>query len=351
MTSREIVERALLKQQTERMPCFPLIDSAFASAYARVPLRELECDPETHARALTVCADHLPVDGLYVNICLSGKQAAKPSVGNGGVLLDEALELKIPLNDVMSITHTDIVDMDDERIQKAELFHPGMRETMKFMPDRIKEKQAVCVGISGTFTQGAFLFGIERFMISLIDNPEGVRAMLDRRHEQVLRQASELLDDGARFIWIGEGPASGSLISPEFYRSFALPYEISLTDHIRRRGGLSILHICGNTRALLPDIAKSGADGLDLDYPVELTQAFDAVSPAMAVKGNINPILFLPGKETELTEAAVRAAAIGGGRRGFIMSTGCLVPRDSSLEAFGILAEVCGIGGHGKQSR
>jgi len=341
MNGKELIECALLKRPVSRLPCFPLIDTAFASAYAGKPVRELELNPEIHARALSLCAENLPVDGFYVNICLSDAQAKDIDAERGTLILDGALEVKIPEDDVMSVAKTDITDLSDERLFKAELFHPGMRETMRCIPERIKESFGACVGLSGTFTQGAFLLGVERFMMELIDNPDGVLAMLERRHETVLRQADELLEDGARFIWIGEGPASGSLISPEFYRAFVLPFEKSLTSHIRKRGGLSILHICGNTQALLSDIAKSGADGFDLDHPVDLAAAIAALSPAVAVKGNINPVLFLPGNERELESAVKKAIGLGEYTPGFIPSTGCLVPRDSSHEAFRIFARAC----------
>jgi len=344
MTGRTLTEQALQKKPTNRLPCFPLIDLAFASSFIGKPLRELEIHPKYHADALSLCAQKLPVDGIYVNICLSETQTKGNASGSDTILLDEALELKLPENDVMSIAHSRISDLDDDRIFNAELFHPGMRETMRQLSDSIKQSHAICVGLSGTFTQGAFLLGLERFMMELIDNPSGVKKMLDRRHEKVLTQASELLDDGARFIWIGEGPASGSLISPAFYDTFVLPYEKSLTDFIRAKGGLSILHICGNTTALLLGIAKSGADGFDLDYPVDLKRAIDVLLPNIAVKGNINPTLFLSGCEAELitqTKAAVQDVK---GKPGAILSTGCLVPRDSLPEAFKIFAEICATG-------
>jgi len=85
----------------------------------------------------------------------------------------------------------------------------------------------------------AFLFGITEFMMALLDRPEAVRKALERRHEVALQQAREICAAGARFIWIGEGLGSGSLISPEQYREFALPYEQSLAEEIRKAGGLS----------------------------------------------------------------------------------------------------------------
>jgi len=50
------------------------------------------------------------------------------------------------------------------------------------------------------------------------------------------------------------------------YAEFVLPYEQALADEIRRLGGLSLLHICGNTTPALAEIAKSRVDGVDVDY-------------------------------------------------------------------------------------
>ena len=57
----------------------------------------------------------------------------------------------------------------------------------------------------------------------------------------------------------------------------------------------------------------------------------------MAVKGNINPTLFLPNHVGALA-AACRATLQSAPARGFILSTGCLVPRDSTGEAFTVMA-------------
>jgi hypothetical protein len=139
MTGREIVERALLKKPVPRIPCFPLIDTAFASAYAGKPLRELELNPNIHARALSLCAERLPVDGFYVNICLSEKQAAGFDPARGILDLDRALEVKIPENDVMSVAKTGIGDLTDERLFEAELFTRGCAKQCGLYPKGSKK--------------------------------------------------------------------------------------------------------------------------------------------------------------------------------------------------------------------
>ena len=334
-----IIERALLKQKTRRLPCFPLIDIAFASSYAGQPMREVQLDPQLHARALSKCAEQLPVDGIYINLCLDALQGKR--ISESEVLIDKSLHLVIPENDVLSISSTDIKSLTDDRILEAELFHPGMLATFKNINDYIKNEYAVVVGLTGTFSQVAFLFGITEFMIALLDQPEVVHRTLKKRHEIAIRQVEELCDAGARFIWIGEGLGSGSLISPVQYRDFVLPYEVELAKEIRKHGALSLLHICGDVTNSLVDIAKCSADGFDLDYPVDLVSALDILLPDVAVKGNINPRLFMEGFSEELKNACLQAKAAAADRDGFIMSTGCLVPRDSVNESFRIMADIC----------
>ena len=340
MNSLERTQKAIKMEKIDRIPTFPLIDIAFASSYLNRLMREVQLDPRLHANALNTCADELPVDGVYINLGLNSGQCRW--LKKDTYLIDEALTLVIPENDVLSVHSRDITSLEDERIETAELFHPGMLTAFKLMREEIKKNHAVVVGITGTFSQLAFLYGIPELLMALLDQPEAVRKALEKRHPVVLRQTREICAAGARFIWIGEGIGSGSLISPEQYRSFVLPYEQSLAQEIRKGGALSLLHICGNVTSALPDIARSGVDGFDVDYPVDLREALDILLPEVAVKGNINPSLFLKDHQNELESSCWEAKAISGGRRGYIMSTGCLVPRDSVVESFHVMARICG---------
>jgi uroporphyrinogen decarboxylase len=338
-TGYDCIEKALKGCSCSRIPCFPLIDAAFASAYGGYSLREVQTDPEKHAEALERCARELPVDGVYINLSLSREQVVSGDAAK--VIIDEAVTISVPENDVLSIAETSLTDLDDPRITEAALFHPGMLETYRLVSQDIKEEYAVVTGLTGTFSQLAFLFGVQDLLIELLDRPKQVRRALEHRHVTVMEQVDEFCDAGVRFAWIGEGLGSGSLISPEQYREFVLPYEQEIARMFRERGVLTLLHICGNIRNSLDFIAQSGVDGIDLDYPVPVEAAFNALGPETSVKGNINPGLFLPGHAAELTEACRSLLKRADGQPGFIMSTGCLVPRDSTEEAFHIMRTEC----------
>jgi uroporphyrinogen-III decarboxylase len=340
MTGRECVETALLRGQPERLPCFPLVDLVYASAHCGVPMADLQLQPAAHAAALARCAGGLPIDGVYVNLCFGSEQARQVRRRDGlyHLRIDDALEVQFAANDVAAVAGTDIRELDDERIERAALFHPGMLETYLAMPAQTRREVAVCVGLTGAFSQLGFLLGLENLLLALADRPAAVHRALAKRQAVAMRQAAEICRSGARFIWIGEGMASGSLISPQTYEQFVLSYQRELAAEIRRLGSLSILHVCGNITASLPVIARSHVDGVDVDWPTDWPAAVEILDPRMCLKGNIDPLLFLPVNVNGLAAAcaATRQAAPASG---FILSTGCLVPRDATPAAFAIMAQ------------
>lgn len=340
---RRLVEKALLAERGERIACFPLVDLVYAAALARQRMAAVQLDPTLHARSLEACLRELPIDGVYVNICFSRSQAAKAVLHDGqySLILDDCLDVRFAENDVAAIARTSITSLDDERIDTAELYHPGMLETFEAMDSELKRNTAVCVGLTGAFCQLGFLYGLQNLMTAMIDRPGEVCRALDRRQQVALRQAREICAAGARFVWIGEGMASGSLIGPAMYRRFVLPYEQELAEEIRRHGGLSLLHVCGNISTTLSEIAECRADGADIDAPTDWPAAVRVLGPKMCLKGNISPMLFLPGNVADLASACEETLRVAAGMPNFILSTGCLVPRDSCREAFETMARAC----------
>jgi len=83
MTRRDVVETALASGRPDRVPCFPLVDVVYAGSRGCHSLAQIQLDPELHAEALSRCVQELPIDGIYVNLCLGKQQAARVERGDG----------------------------------------------------------------------------------------------------------------------------------------------------------------------------------------------------------------------------------------------------------------------------
>ena len=82
---------------------------------------------------------------------------------------------------------------------------------------------------------------------------------------------------------LGVGDAAASLVGPQIYEEFVLPYEKKLVDGLHALGTRVRLHICGNTRRILTGIGRLGCEIVDIDSMVPLDQARREIGPAAAL--------------------------------------------------------------------
>lgn len=169
----------------------------------------------------------------------------------------------------------------------------------------------------------AALMGINELMLALDDDPALVTALMERCLEQGLAYGRALAAAGADVLTGGDSPAG--LIGPRRYREIALPFEQRLIAGLKAATGKPVsLHICGDARPILADMAQSGADLLEIDYRTDLAEAVRTVGPDMALWGNLDPVSVLAqGTPETVRAAAQRALAAAADHRRFILGSGC----------------------------
>lgn len=176
--------------------------------------------------------------------------------------------------------------------------------------------------VEGPLAEAADLRGVATLMTDLYDDPDWVLELAEVCLAQAVAFAHAQIDAGADLVGIGDAVASQ--VSPRMYRRFALPFEQRLVAAIHDRGALARLHICGDTSRLLPDLAATGADVVDVDWMVPFDAAAAAVGPA-AVCGNQDPVaVMLRGTPDDVLQAVGTCREQGGAR--FISMAGCEIP-------------------------
>jgi uroporphyrinogen decarboxylase len=93
-----------------------------------------------------------------------------------------------------------------------------------------------------------------------------------------------------------------------------------------------LLHICGDSTRVLNQYAETGADLLEIDNRVDLGVARQHVEQRAALMGNVHTVTELLQGSPEDVERAARRCIQQAGDRGFILGSGCLVPRRTPLE-------------------
>jgi len=177
--------------------------------------------------------------------------------------------------------------------------------------------------VEGALAEAADLRGVLHIMTDLYDRPDWVHELLEICTDVAIRFAVAQVEAGADIIGLGD--AIASQIGPDLYREFALPYEQRIFAAIREAGAIGRLHICGNTTPLLNDMARAGAEIIDLDWMVGLADAARIIGDRAALCGNFDPVaIMLQGRPQQVIQATLDCVRQGGPRS--ISAAGCEIP-------------------------
>ncbi|HSP33242.1 MAG TPA: uroporphyrinogen decarboxylase family protein [Thermoanaerobaculia bacterium] len=215
-----------------------------------------------------------------------------------------------------------------------------LRAFPRWQFDTLRRVRALAPGISvhgevfSPFSQMVDLLGITDAMLAIVDDPNKVKACLDRLVAGTIELGRGLGTAGADAILISSAYAGAGFISRAHYEQFVLPYEKRVVDGI---GGIVYTHTCGAIGDRLDLMERSGTRGIDtLDPPplgtVDLAEARRRLSANVFIKGNIDPVnTVLRGTPESCYRDALERIAIAG-PRGYIVSTACSVPPRAPAE-------------------
>ncbi len=174
----------------------------------------------------------------------------------------------------------------------------------------------------GVFEWSSYLLGLEGMMLLLYDNPDLVRAVVDRVG-QIIYDAFHVFCDMKQVfaLWLGDdmGFKTATLLQPQHLRDYILPWHKRYAELAHRSGRLFLLHSCGHIEAIMPDLiddvridAKHSFE--DVIVPVE--EFKQRWGKGVAVMGGVDVDLLSRGTEDDVrrrTEQLLTACAPGGG--------------------------------------
>jgi uroporphyrinogen decarboxylase len=131
---------------------------------------------------------------------------------------------------------------------------------------------------------------------------------------------------------IGEASASCSLISPKIYREFIQPYHKELKEYFLKKKGFLSVHICGYIDPIAKDVIDVGMSPLSIDGPTSLEKCVHLSGGRITIMGNIPTVLFATGSREEMENAIRYCIDTAASGSHYILSSGCEIPRNSTLD-------------------
>ena len=160
-----------------------------------------------------------------------------------------------------------------------------------------------------------------------------VHRLLEYCYEQVRRYALAQAAAGADFTAIGDSTAGPDVCSPRIYRQFAHPYEVRLAADMAAHGVRLVIHICGNTTAIMADIATTGATMIEFDYKADMARSRRAAAQNITLVGNVDPSgVMALGTPEEVLEECRRASRFWVSTGASSSSPGCTLPATTPPE-------------------
>ena len=297
MTSRQRVLAALKRRPVDRTPiCNPtsvatvelmdLVDAQFPDANR---------DPQKMARLAATSYTELGFDtimpvfsiiqessALGCNIQWEGKDNW-PTVKMNEPIWAEPEDIKIPSN---LCTHPDT---------KCVLDAIGILRK-EFGND-------VCIigKTMGPWSLGYHCFGVEKFLLMSLDDPEKTRRCLDKMKQATIDFGRAQIDAGADALTLPDH-ATGDLVSGDYYERYLRDMHIEFVSDIPIP---LILHICGKTVDRMEYIAQTGMAAFHYDSKNDPAESMQIVKDRISLVGNINNPETLYSKGPEQVAAEV----------------------------------------------
>ena len=181
---------------------------------------------------------------------------------------------------------------DEIKIPKNFLDHIAIKtviDALKILKNKYSDEAVIIGKVMGPWTLAYHLFGVQKFLMDTILDPDMVSEILNRLKKATVKFANAQFEAGADLVTLADH-ATGDLVSAKCYAKFLKPIHQEISAKIN---GPVILHICGRTVDRMPDIADTGFKVFHFESKNTPQEAKEAVGNKIILAGNINNIEIL----------------------------------------------------------
>jgi len=276
----------------------------------------------------TVCVDIQKATGIYFPEALKdSKKMARLAVASHELTGLECVRVPFDFVEEAEALGCEIKWWPEPKDLPAVMGHPYTKPEDLKMPDNLLEAGRIPVVLDairilrkevgdflpisslalGPFSLAGELAGIENFMLWILRKPDYVKEFVSFAKDIVIEYAKAQYRAGSDIVQVADPTASLELISPTMFRDFAKPALIEVANGL---GGIRVLHICGRTDKIIPDMAEIGFEGISIEQ-----EDLAALKPLVAdtkILGNVSSKKTLPfGSPEDVKAEAKRALKAG----------------------------------------
>ncbi len=322
MNSYERVMNRFAGKPVDRLPNLGLV-MMFAAKQVGVSFGEYCADHRHLVDAAFLCHEKF---GFDMVCAISDPMREAEGFGAKVLLPDDGVPYS-PVKRLQTIDDIEtlkVIDPDSGRRMHDRL------EAVRKMKAKAGKDIPVVGWVEGALAECCDLMHMQEVFINLLDEPEAMEELIDICTRQGILFAKAQVEAGADIIGIGD--AATSLIGPDLYEEFVLPYQQKMIKAVHDAGAKVKLHICGNINPVMHLVAQTGADMVDMDFMVDMDRAAGILPKDCCICGNFDPVTVMyQGSPEQVKEATRRCMALSLKNNNFI-APGCEIPKDTPEE-------------------
>ena len=316
MPNKELLFNALVGEATERTPWVPFV-GVHGGALVGVDATEYLKSADHIVNALKIAAERYKPDGLPVVFdlqleaeilgCeLSWAKETPPSVASH------------PLDDDYDIAGLPEFDVTKGRI-------PLVLDAVRRAKAELGDDVALYGLLTGPLTLALHLRG-DDVLLDMFDEEDEVPELYDYCAEVAKKLVDAYIEAGIDVIAVVDPMISQ--IGPGHFTDFVAPPLNKIFDHIRSKGALSSLFVCGNATRNLEAMCATTCDNISVDENIDMEAlAKVARSAGKSFGGNMQlTVVLLLGDANDAKRDAVRCIDQAGEGGGLILAPGCDLP-------------------------
>ena len=300
LTEKERLLRLLRQEPTERPACIcpgGMMNMVTAELMKEVAvyLPQAHSDADSMAKLAAAVCEQGCFENMGVPFCMTVEAEA---LGAQVDLGSNIVEPRVTAYVLKSVSEAD-------KLKKLDLSGGRVRVVLEAIRTLKAQNRAVPIigNITGPISTAASLMEPMAFYRELRKKKDEAHAYLDFVTEQLTAFALAQVKAGADVIAVSDPSGTGEILGPKYFEEYALPSLNRIVDAVRSEGAGSIVHICGQMKAVYEQISKVRSDALSFDSIVSLQEARGNL-PDRVLMGNVSTYALEFGDEDKIAKLA-----------------------------------------------
>jgi [methyl-Co(III) methanol-specific corrinoid protein]:coenzyme M methyltransferase len=308
LTSRERVLRLFKRELIDRIPVFSGMGNVTVHGLEKYGLRfaDVHTDPDKMAK---LAASTFELFGFECAVVPFDMGIEAEALGCKVNFYGHRDDVLYPTVTTHLADKVDDLDFDIPKdLAKAGRI-PVVVEAIRLLKKRVGDQVAVgswCLGPHLILGQVTDVGNLAKSMIKL---PDKINKLLDKTTQVVIQLSKIYREAGADYFTVREMGAGADILSPNLFRKLVKPH---LQQVFAAIDSPNSLHICGDTNAIIEDMAACGADSISVEEKNHMAESRKKLGPDALIFGNIAGFTTLVGGKPADVDAAVKAAIDNG---------------------------------------